>query len=143
MKASSSTKLLFRNLGFGGLKSPWRGPDSPKDLFWEIEGELKDGKFLIRNPTTKIDENGKFTLRVKRSFLGDVKECTLAVGISSPSGGIVPQYIPRSGGDLLVFQCPDRTTLELDLGELQVHRNGGLNVTAWESRAKKSLMAIY
>jgi len=108
-------------LRFGDLEAPWRDPDSPKYLFLEIEGELKDSKFHILNPKTKTDKNGRFTLRVERSFLGDVKECTLAVGISSPSGGIIPQQIPHSGEELLVFQCPDRTPAELDLGEIRIH----------------------
>ena len=65
------SKELPGTMRFGGAEAPWREPDSPKYLFWEIEGEH------ILNPMTKTDKNGRFTLRVKRSFLGDVKECTL------------------------------------------------------------------
>lgn len=109
-----------KGMPFGGVEAPWRDADAPDNLFLEIEGELKDRKFNVLNPKTKTDGKGRFTLEVKRSFIGDAKDCTLTVGISRPRGGIVPQKLPRSGGAPLVFECPSRAAPELDLGELRL-----------------------
>jgi len=104
----------------GGVEAPWTDPEAPSVLYWEIEGELKDDTIKILNPSVETDQNGRFRLEVKPSFLGGAEDCTLTVALPHPTGGIVPNKILHRGEAPLVFECPNSANSEIDLGQLRV-----------------------
>jgi hypothetical protein len=109
------------NLIIGGVEAPWTDPEAPSVLYWEIEGEFGgEDPFVILNPSAKTDQNGRFRIEVKPSFLGDAEDCTLTVTLPRPTGGLAPNKILHRGEAPLVFECPSSANSEIDLGELRV-----------------------